>query len=149
MRPMMRTILFVLLSAAAVNALAQSGPYQYYPLSPCRTVDTRGPVSTNGGPALDANTTRSFQIRGRCGVPTSAKAVSLNLTVTQPTQASFLTLWPSDLSRPVVSMLNFDGTDSALANGVIVGLSTNTQDLSVYNNFGSVHVLVDVTGYFQ
>jgi hypothetical protein len=149
MRRILTLTLFSLLLAFAGNALAQTGPYQYYPLAPCRAVDTRGANGTNSGPVFDTNTTRNFQIRGVCGVPTGAKAVSLNMTITGATQASFLTVWPSNLARPVVSMLNFEATDPALANGIIVGLSTNTQDLSVYNNFGLVHVIVDVTGYFQ
>jgi hypothetical protein len=49
----------------------------------------------------------------------------------------------------VVSTINFTSSDPALANGAIVGVSTATTDLSVYNNFGSVHVILDVTGYFQ
>ena len=133
----------------ASTALAQSGPFQYYPLTPCRVVDTRGANSTNGGPVFGSNSTRNFQIRGFCGVPTSAKAVSLNVTITQATQPSYLTVWPSGLTQPVVSMINFEASDPALANGIIVGLSTNTQDLSVYNSSGNVHVIVDVTGYFQ
>ena len=147
----MRTALFLtaLTVVFASTALAQSGPFQYYPLTPCRVVDTRGAVSTNGGPVFGTNSTRNFQMRGFCGVPTSAKAVSLNVTVTQATQPSYLTVWPSGLTQPVVSMLNFEATDPALANGIIVGVSTNTQDLSVYNNFGNVHVIIDVTGYFQ
>ncbi|HYC88274.1 MAG TPA: hypothetical protein VEO54_03615 [Thermoanaerobaculia bacterium] len=147
----MRTALFLtaLTVVFASAALAQSGPYQYYPLAPCRVVDTRGANSTNGGPAFGTNTTRNFQIRGFCGVPTAAKAVSLNVTVTQATAGSYLTVWPSGLTQPVVSMLNFESTDPALANGIIVGVSANTQDLSVYNNFGNVHVIIDVTGYFQ
>jgi hypothetical protein len=147
----MRTALFltVLTAVFASTALAQSGPFQYYPLTPCRVVDTRGANGTNSGPVFGSNTTRSFQIRGFCGVPTTAKAVSLNVTVTQATQPSYLTVWPSGLTQPVVSMLNFEASDPALANGIIVGLSTNTQDLSVYNSFGNVHVIVDVTGYFQ
>jgi len=149
MRQMMTATLFMLLIGGAGDALAQSGPYQYYAVSPCRAVDTRSAISTNGGPAFGSNTTRNFQIRGLCGVPSAAKAVSLNVTVTQATQVSFLTVWPSNLSRPVVSMLNFDASDPALANGVIVGVSTNAQDLSVYNSSGSVHVIIDVTGYFQ
>jgi hypothetical protein len=150
---MLRRLIFVTLAAAilftADRALAQSGPFQYYPLSPCRLVDTRGPASTNGGPAFSTNTTRSFTVRGLCGVPTSAKAVSLNVTITQASQPSWLAVWPSGQTRPNVSMINFEPSDPALANGIIVGLSTNAQDLSVYNNFGSVHVIVDVTGYFQ
>ena len=71
------------------------------------------------------------------------------MTITGVTQGSFLTVWPSGSARPVVSAINFSATDPALANGAIVGLSTNTNDLSVYNNFGNVHVILDVTGYFQ
>lgn len=130
-------------------ASAQSGPFQYYPLTPCRTVDTRGAVATNGGPFLGAGTTRNFSIRGFCGVPTTAKAVTMNVTVTGASASSWLTIWPSGTSMPVVSTINFDGGDWALANGAIVGLSTATQDLSVSNANGNVHVIIDVTGYFQ
>jgi hypothetical protein len=133
----------------ADRACAQSGPYQFFPLAPCRAVDTRNAVSTNGGPALQSNATRSFQIRGVCGVPTSAKAVAMNTTITQSSTGGWITMWPSNLTRPVVAMINFSNTDAALANGTIVGLSSNAQDLSVYNNFGTVHLILDVTGYFQ
>lgn len=147
MRTIFSAIFFLLILATATSALAQ--PYQYYPLSPCRVVDTRGAVSTNGGPKFGANNTRNFQMRGVCGIPTGARAVSLNVTITAATQTSFLTVWPSGTVRPVVSMMNFEPADPALANGIIVGISTNTQDLSVYNASGAVHVIIDVTGYFQ
>lgn len=143
--------LSLLVSALIVTdrAFAQSGPFQYYPLSPCRLVDTRGATSTNGGPGFTTDSSRNFTVRGLCGVPTTAKAVSLNVTVTQATAPSWLAVWPSGGTRPNVSMINFESSDPALANGIIVGVSTNAQDLSVYNNFGSVHVIIDVTGYFQ
>jgi hypothetical protein len=149
MRNILRPTLFTILIAVCGSALAQSGPYSYYALTPCRAVDTRGSSGTNGGPIFGADSTRNFQIRGVCGVPAGAKAVSLNLTIVNATQSSFLTVWPSNLARPFVSMLNFEAADPSLANGVLVGLSSNTQDLSVYNNSGNVHVIIDVTGYFQ
>lgn len=121
----------------------------YYPLTPCRAVDTRGANAVNGGPKFGQGTQRNFTIRGRCGVPSTAKAVSLNVTVTEATTSSWLAIWPSGQARPNVSTINFDQTDPALANGAIVGLSTATQDLSVFNVSGAVHVLIDVTGYFQ
>lgn len=136
-------LLTILTAVVAIPALAQSGPYQYFPLSPCRAVDTRS------GAPFGSDTTRNFQIRGVCGVPTTAKAVSLNITVTAATAASYLSVWPSGTTRPVVSMINFEASDPALANGIIVGVSTAAQDLSVYNSFGNVHVIIDVTGYFQ
>ena len=150
----MRTVsTLVLFSIAglltAISAAAQSGPYQFYALAPCRVVDTRGFNSTNGGPVFDPGTQRNFAIRGNCGVPTSAKAVSLNVTITGATQPSFLTLWPSGGTQPLVSTINFTQNDLALANGAIVGLSTAATDLSVFNSSGNVHVILDVTGYFQ
>lgn len=132
----------------AATASAQTGPYQFYALTPCRVVDTRGATGTNGGPAL-GTTRRDFQIRGFCGVPTTAKAVSLNVTVTGASAFSWLTIWPAGQAPPPVSTINFDANVSALANGAIVGVSASTRDLSVTNANGSVHVILDVTGYFQ
>lgn len=149
-RTLTQAILFTICgSLVATAALAQSGPYSFYAINPCRVVDTRNPTGTNGGPALGPGTTRNFAIKGFCGVPSTAKAVSLNVTVTGATTTSFLTLWPSGTARPGVSTINFTQTDAALANGAIVGLSASTTDLSVYNSSGNVNVILDVTGYFQ
>lgn len=140
-------MLSLVLTAIAPSAHAQ---YSYYALNPCRVVDTRNANSVNGGPSLGGGAQRNFAIRGSCGVPTTAKAVSLNLAVTGMTAGGFVTLWPSGQSRPTVSSINFTGSETALANGAIVGLSTDAQDLSVYNGSNSsLHVIIDVTGYFQ
>jgi hypothetical protein len=151
-RRIRHSILFAFFGAAAAlvapEARAQSGPYQFFALTPCRVVDTRGPTGVNGGPAL-GTATRNFAIRGNCGVPATAKAVSINVTVTSPSIGGWLTIWPSGIAKPVVSTINFTPQDAALANGAIVGLSTNAADLSVQNASGAVHVIIDVTGYFQ
>ena len=137
----------LVLTAVAPSARAQ---YSYFSLNPCRVVDTRNANGVNGGPVLGPAGQRSFAIRGSCGVPTTAKAVSLNLAVTGMTAGGYITLWPSGQSQPVVSSLNFAGTEPALSNGAIVGLSTNVQDLSAYVGSNSaVHIIIDVTGYFQ
>lgn len=149
-RMLSKLVLFtVAASLGAVSASAQSGPYQFFAVAPCRVVDTRNPTGTNGGPIVGNNAQRDFAIRGNCGIPTAAKAVSLNVTITGATTSSFLTLWPSGGARPVVSTIDFTQNDVALANGAIVGLSTASTDLSVYNAAGNVHVILDVTGYFQ
>jgi hypothetical protein len=149
MKKLVTQTLFAIVALAVVPRLmAQVGPYQYYSITPCRVVDTRNAVSTNGGPSL-ATTPRNFQIRGNCGVPSTAKAVSLNVTITNASSSSWLTLWPSGTAQPFVSTINYDQNSGALANGAIVGLSSNTTDLSVANAIGGVHVILDVTGYFQ
>ena len=152
MKSMFIPALFAVVAVVGVAAdlQAQGGPYQYYSLAPCRVVDTRNPAGTDGGPSL-GTTPRNFQIRGAggCGVPSTAHAVSVNITVTNASASSWLTIWPSGASQPFVSTINFDATTPALANGAIVGLSTSTTDLSVANAVGSVNVIIDVTGYFQ
>ncbi len=134
--------------AFAGAALAQTGPYTFNTVAPCRVVDTRN-GGTNGGPALGQQETRNFQIRGLCGIPLTAKAVSFNLTAVTPSAQSHLILWPSGTTKPGVSAVNFSPADFATANGGIAGLSTSTQDLSVFNGFGTVHVVIDVNGYYQ
>ncbi len=130
-------------------AFAQSGPYQFYALTPCRIVDTRNTAGPTGGPALSGSATRDFPIRGNCGVPTTAKAATLNVTVVSPTADGHLRLWPSGNAMPLVSTINFVANDTAIANGAIVPLSTAPNDLSVFNFSGSAHLILDVTGYFQ
>jgi len=140
---------FVLCATFAQDLRAQSGPFQYFSVTPCRVVDTRNANGTNGGPIMTENTSRDFRIRGNCGIPTTAKAVVMNIAVTQATTNSFLTAWPSGTARPSSSVINFNASQPALSNGAIVGLSTATNDLSVFNRWGNVHVIIDVNGYFQ
>lgn len=138
---------------AAPTATAQSSGYSFVPLVPCRVVDTRGPSSTNGGPALDAGATRTFQIKGQCGVPATAKAVALTLTAVGPTAAGHLILWPAGVATPGTSNINFVANQPAIANFAILALATSPADLSVvYGTAGqvaTVHVLIDVQGYYD
>jgi len=156
-----------LLAVLALGALAigfapapvhADGPFQFHSVTPCRIVDTRNPANTvgggsgTGGPALSSSASRDFPIQGQCGVPVGAKAAVLNVTITQPTQDGHLTLWPSGTTKPLVSTLNFVAGEPAIANGAIVPLSTNANDLSVQPGLaaaGTVHLILDVTGYFQ
>lgn len=155
-------LVFALLLTAAAPVLAD-GPFRYFALTPCRVIDTRltppAPFPGNGSPALAGSTntapstpTRSFTIQGHCGVPVGAKAAALNVTVWQPTHKGHLRLFPSAGPVPGISTLNFAGGEQALANGAIVPLSSNAQDLSVYAYQvaagAQVGLIVDVTGYF-
>jgi hypothetical protein len=151
----------VLLAAATVVAIllpgfaaAQAGPYQYYALTPCRVVDTREPSEPlRQGGLVTASVQRNLTIQGRCGVPTGAAAITLNLTITSPTQNGFVSLWPVGGAFPVVSTINFLAGEPALANGAIVPLAAATPDLAaIYGTAtgaGTIHIIVDVTGYFD
>src|SRR5689334_16495164 len=142
---MRRVFLLLFVAFLASVAYGQSGPYQYYPLTPCRVVDTRNPNGVNGGPIIGSGVQRDFAIRGNCGVPATAKAVTMNIVVVTPATSGYLTVWPSGTDRPLVSSLNFASTDIALGNGAIMGVSANALDVSVYNGSNStIHLVIDV-----
>jgi hypothetical protein len=154
----MRTKLSGVLVAGAVIGLAASfaraaGPYQFYTLPPCRVVDTRNPTGPLGGPSLVAVTTRSFPITGTCGIPSTAKAVVFNVTIVAPTGSGNLRIWPYNTTMPLVSTINFDAGEPAMANGAFAPLTTDpTANVSVYLQTGSgnhADLVLDVTGYFQ
>jgi len=144
-------LMTLLLSIVCLSAYGQSGPYQYYAINPCRVIDTRGPNGTDGGPILQPYpATRDFVIRGFCGVPSTAKAVSTNVTITGATADGWLSIWPAGTAWPGISTINFRTVDPALANGAILTLSTSgTTDITTLNVSGNVHLIVDVNGYFQ
>ena len=93
---------------------------------------------------LRAATVLSTLARG-VGVPSSAKAVSLNLTVTGATAPGFITAWPCG-DRPLASTANY-GAGDAVSNGAQLPLSS-TGALCIYSN-QAVHVILDVNGWWS
>jgi hypothetical protein len=119
---------------------------QFYPLTPCRILDTRNPHGTFGGPSIAGGSSRSFPISsGSCGVPANAVAYAFNVTVVPQGTLAYLTAWPTGQAQPVVSTLNsFDGT--ILANAAIVPAGTNGS-ASFYAS-DTTDLVVDINGYF-
>jgi hypothetical protein len=121
----------------------------YYTLTPCRVLDTRGAAGLYGGPALGAGATRAFVFAGQCSIPAEADAVALNVTVTQPTAAGFLTLYPLGVSAPLASTINY-GPGQTRANNAIIQLgSGDAISVASGQSSGTTHVIVDVVGYFR
>jgi len=138
-------------SAGACTPAAVSPGLDFYSVVSCRLVDTRNPNGATGGPALQPSANRTFVLSGiGCNVPASAKALAVNLTVVQSTAMGYLTLFPSNQTEPVASSINFV-PDLARNNNAILGLATDgTGGITVKNgSAGTVHFLLDVTGYFQ
>lgn len=121
-------------------------------LTPARLLDTRPDGNTidgsfQRGGALGPVATTDVVVVGRGGVPASGVgAVALNVTATQPTAPSFLTVYPGGAPRPNASNVNF-AKGQTVPNMVIVPVSADGK-ISVYNNFGSTHVVIDVLGWF-
>jgi hypothetical protein len=59
---------------------------------------------------------------GICGVPAPARAVSVAVTVTRPTSAGELQLYPADVDLPEASAISY-GAEMTRGNGTIAGLS--------------------------
>jgi len=122
------------------------------PIVPCRLADTR-PAPDNVGPRatpLEAGETLVVQVtgtNGNCIIPAGATGIAANVTAVGGTAASFLTMWPADAERPVSANLNWTASSSPTPNQVTVGLSA-TGAVAAYNYAGSVHLVIDVVGYY-
>ena len=123
-----------------------SSALAFYPVTPCRVVDTRNPNGAFGGPSLGAGGTRSFTVpSSSCGIPTTAQAYALNVTAAPPGPLTYLTIWPTGQTQPYVSTLNaLQG--QIVANAAIVPAGTNGA-VSVFVSNAS-NVILDINGYF-
>lgn len=110
-------------------------------LTPTRLIDTR-----NGHGPVGAGATLPVPVAGQNGVPTTATAVVLNVTVTGPTAPSFLTVWPDGATQPLASDLNYV-PGKTVPNLVVVKVATSGA-VDFYNAFGSADVIVDIVGWY-
>lgn len=121
------------------------GATGFYTLPPCRILDTRG----GDGPALAAQQERSFILTGRCGVPTTARAAAFTVTVTGATASGHVRLFADGTPRPGTSVVKHTAGVTRAGNA-IVQLSP-WQAVAAYTAqpTGSVHLILDVVGYFE
>ena len=126
-----------------VGYLHPSNGVRYHPIVPARIADTR-PGSISAGGEL------TIPVRGAGAglIPAAAKAAALNLTVTEPAAAGFLTLYPGPCNparRPSTSSLNF-APGQTVANFAVTALGG---DGSVcVASSAPAKVVVDVGGWF-
>jgi hypothetical protein len=121
-------------------------PLNFVGIAPCRLVDTRNATGTFGGPILPPYTERSFPIlSASCGIPATATAYSLNVTVVPTGFLGYLTIWPTGGTQPVASTVN-SYLGVAVANAALVVAGTNGA-VSVYGT-NTTDVVLDIDGYF-
>jgi uncharacterized repeat protein (TIGR01451 family) len=120
---------------------------RFLPVTPCRVADTRGGAGPFGGPTIAGASSRSFAIpQSACGIPATAQAYSLNVTVVPEGHLSYLSLWPTGQSQPLVSTLNSFAGD-VVANAAIVPAGSGGA-VSVYVT-DQTDVILDINGYFD
>ncbi len=139
-------------NTASVSTTVHLDSLSYYTLPPCRVADTRNaPNGPLAGPALSAQAVRVFPVlTSPCGVPSSAKAIAVNVAVTGPTAAGNLRLFPAGPATPVIATINYSA-GATRANNAVVSLSA-AGELAVYCAQAagtSAHFILDVNGYFK
>ncbi len=114
----------------------------FFTLTPCRVLDTRDQSAP-----LTAGETRTVTLAGVCGIPSSATAVSLNITAIDATAQGEMTAWPANEPQPVTSAISYQASLNRANNGI---LKLGNGALAFYANqlSGTVHLVIDVNGYF-
>jgi hypothetical protein len=121
-------------------------------LPPCRVLDTRdetGPAAA--APIITGAELRNFSVLNRCSIPSTAFALSVNVTVVSPTSDGSLTLYSGSVPPPwPASAISFSAGRTR-ANNAIVQLSTDGwATIGVQSNSpGTLHLVLDVNGYFE
>ncbi|HVE99145.1 MAG TPA: S8 family serine peptidase [Mycobacteriales bacterium] len=118
----------------------------YVPVAPQRLVDSRTGL---GSPPtrLVGGETRTFAVAGQAGIPSDGvRAVVVNVTAVAPSHSTYLTAFPAAQARPTASTLN-TGPGRTTATLATVQLS-NDGRLAVFNQAGSVDVVLDVVGFY-
>ena len=132
------------------------GGLYYHPLppQPIRLLDTRPgqPACDTPGTPLIGDAVRTELARLTCGgvtIPASAQVIVGNATVVNNTADSgsgFITLYPTGVTRPTVSNLNYT-PDQIVPNAFTVALGSD----GAFNIYASTQTnfIVDITGYYS
>jgi hypothetical protein len=120
----------------------------FFTVSPCRVYDSR-----TGGNRLGANELRVIQVSGLCGVPTNARAVSLNFTIAGPT----VTSGSLNLDAEPTGIATTGGTTAATTRDGVTRATFSIRPLGINGQLSlqtsaaagsSCDVVLDVSGYF-
>jgi streptogramin lyase len=128
------------------SALGVAG---FFTLPPCRVVDTRAASGVPlGRPSLAAGVARVFSARRLCGLPDNAIAVSFNVTVTAPSAAGDLRIFPGGGGAPLASVINYGAGQTRANNGIVPIGADGSIVVLCDQASGVVDLILDVNGYF-
>ncbi|WP_353816651.1 hypothetical protein [Agromyces sp. SYSU T00266] len=144
-------------TAAAAAGYLGNEATTFVPVAPCRVADTR---SSTGG-KIASGSVRNFKVTGSsslksqggsstgCGIPENAVAVQAALKAVAPVGNGFLRAWAYNTPEPASTALTFTtGTDIGDATVLPIGAPGASYELKARPYKGSIHLLIDVTGYF-
>jgi Calx-beta domain-containing protein len=116
----------------------------FFSVAPCRVIDTRGA----NGPALAAQSERVFVLTGQCGVPATAKSVVVNLTAIDASESGFLRAYAA-APAPNTTVLSFNASVTRGNNAIVELNPAGEATIFTAMTSGTVHLTVDVMGYFE
>ncbi|MGW8778601.1 peptidoglycan recognition protein family protein, partial [Streptomyces sp. NPDC055796] len=128
-----------------VKVVSEVKPAKFTPVTPKRLMDTRAGLGVPQA-KVGAGGVVTLPVAGTNGVPAAGvTAVVLNVTATNPTEPSFVSVFPSGTTRTSASNLNFT-PGQTIPNLVVVPVVDGK--VSFFNNQGTVDLIADITGYF-
>jgi Tol biopolymer transport system component len=127
-----------------VSSAGSTPATDFFTLTPCRVADTRATGSLSSGAAV------LFELHGVCGIPDTALAVALNVTVVQGSGPGYLTLYSGDAEPPLASAVSFRAGITRASNAILALAYDGTlAALPTMTGGGTVHVILDVVGWFE
>ena len=117
-----------------------TGGLSFYPLTPCRVVDTR---HIGNGQPFTGELTISVET-SPCGPPATSQGYVFNATVVPQGSLSYLTLWPDPQQKPTVSTLN--ALDGAITSNMAIVPDSNGKTDAFAS--GHTQLILDISGYF-
>jgi hypothetical protein len=131
--------------------LSADSASMFTPSAPFRFTDTREASQPKlhagtAGARLGGGRTLRLPMAGKRGIPADAKAVSVNIAVTDGSVAGFVAAWPCDVKQPNTANVNY-AAQVPTSNGAQVPLSAGGE-LCVYTS-ADAHIIVDVNGWWS
>jgi hypothetical protein len=131
-------------SASATVTVQAIAAANFFLLSPCRVLDTRG------GPPVPANGVMNLVVTGKCGVAAGATGLAINVTVLSPAVDGLVVLYPGPANtvKPIVSTINYTA-GRTLANNARITVGVDGS-INIFNAAGTpLDFLIDLSGYFK
>ena len=89
-------------------------------------------------------------LAGQCGIPATAKTVSINLTITLPTAQGDLQIYPGGSSLPLGAPTIYYRAGQTRANNALAALGPAGDVVIHFDQAsGTVELIIDTNGYFQ
>ena len=128
----------------------------YVPITPCRVADTRVDAPLRPGESLLTQVSGSgflFAEQGGrnngCGIPDGVTAVESSVTAATPSANGFFRAWPTGVTAPNATFLNYTRAQNTTNTGAIALAPTGIQDLTIGGFASNTHHIIDIQGYYS